>query len=265
MSAWEAGLEIYSKINVIIPERILNVCDSISAVPKIGGNEFSIFLKIAKREGANIYLSEEFVIPPQRVTPGSINYGRDPEGAWDVVIHRHPVGMHTFSSTDMEYINQNFKVSILYTPQAKFVKALVNVPFKGLGAVVDPEVESDEEMLQVDAGIFVARQAINVDMIEVESTAVGNYYNKNYGQVNHSGNTYESKKSEWPKDTKTTSTGEWDVDEGDSSSKTTTLTKEEELMTFEELEKKIDSEINPKLDELKNLIKSKSEKEVTTK
>lgn len=247
MSEWEAGLKIYNRINVVIPERILNACDAIASAPKIGGNEFSIFLKIDRKEGNNIFLSEDFVVPPQKVTSTSINYGRDPEGAWQVVIHRHPAGMHTFSGTDMEYINQNFKISILYTPEAKFVKALVNVPYG----------EAGDEVLQIDGVPQVMRTPVDISMIEVGYQASSeNYYSRNYGST---GNYGAGAKTAWPKDTPSAPKADaWDVDEGGKD--------ENELLTFDEIEKKIDTIITPKLEELKETIKKKvADKEVKAK
>src|SRR5690606_31668268 len=46
--------------------------------------------------------------------------------AYNTVIHRHPDGINSFSSTDEEAINANFELSLLYTEAKGFVDGLFN-------------------------------------------------------------------------------------------------------------------------------------------
>jgi proteasome lid subunit RPN8/RPN11 len=109
-------------MKVIVPLKLLLVCNSI--VAKLDGEEFSIVTNIESRTSDTLTLSEEYYIPKQRVTSGSIDYLPD-DYSHSVVIHRHPNGLNTFSKTDHEYINQNFELSLLYTEEEYFVNGLI--------------------------------------------------------------------------------------------------------------------------------------------
>lgn len=123
-NSWESDLIVIEKMKVIVPLKLLLVCNSI--VSKLDGEEFSIVTKIAKRTSDTLTLSDEYYIPRQRVTSGSIEYLPD-EYSHSVVIHRHPNGLNTFSKTDHEFINQNFELSLLYTAEEYFVNGLFNL------------------------------------------------------------------------------------------------------------------------------------------
>lgn len=123
--AWGGDTTFVTDIVVHIPMRLQLVCNHIAN--KVGNNEFSFFTKIAKREGNNIYLSDEFHIPDQIVSSVSIDYGKDPDAFVDTVIHRHPNGMNRFSGVDENYINANFKCSLLYTKSEGFVHGCYNL------------------------------------------------------------------------------------------------------------------------------------------
>ena len=122
-TSWESDLKVIERMRVIIPLRLLLVCNSIAA--KLDGEEFSIVTNISKRSTDTIILSEDYYIPKQRVTAGSIDYLPD-HYVHNVVVHRHPNGLNTFSRTDQDFINQNFELSLLYTAEEYFVNGVYN-------------------------------------------------------------------------------------------------------------------------------------------
>lgn len=122
---WVEESTITRKMNVHIPLKLQLVCNNIAK--RVGGNEFSIYCRIDRKEGNNIYLSDFYVIPEQTVSPASIDYGKDPDTKVDTVIHRHPDGLNSFSGTDESYINRNFECSILYTKAGGFVYGIYNM------------------------------------------------------------------------------------------------------------------------------------------
>jgi hypothetical protein len=121
---WESGIKILKRMQVIIPLKLLLVCNQIAE--KVREDEFSIVTNIAEKDDIEMTLSEEFYIPKQIVSHSSIEYQPD-EYKFNCVIHRHPDGFNSFSSTDQNYINQNFELSILYTKRDGFVAGLYNL------------------------------------------------------------------------------------------------------------------------------------------
>ena len=126
-STWESDLKIIDKIKVIVPLKILLVCNSI--VAKLDGEEFSIVTNIQSKTSDTITLSDDYYIPKQKVTAGSIEYLPD-EYSHTVVIHRHPDNLNNFSRTDNEFINQNFELSLLYTEKEYFVNGIFNLKYE---------------------------------------------------------------------------------------------------------------------------------------
>jgi len=121
--AWESGIKILKRMQVVIPLKLLLVCNQIAE--KVD-DEFSIVSNIAEINDIEITLSEEFYIPKQIVSHSNIEYQPD-EYKFNTVIHRHPDGCNSFSSTDQNYINQNFELSILYTKRDGFVAGQYNL------------------------------------------------------------------------------------------------------------------------------------------
>lgn len=153
-NGWDSGLEIIRNVEVVVPLKLLLVCDKIAS--KMNGDEFSIVTKIDQKLRNTIYLSEEYYIPKQTVSAARIEYEPDEYNGFDVVIHRHPSGCNSFSGTDMEYINQNFKLSLLYTRQDRFVKGLYNLKI------------SDTEVVQLPVGITVDYGSVEVDISNIK-------------------------------------------------------------------------------------------------
>jgi hypothetical protein len=141
--AWESGLKILKKMQVVIPLKLLLVCNQIA--DKIE-DEFSIVTNIFEKDDIELTLSEEFYIPKQEVNSSYINYHPD-EYKFNTVIHRHPDNCNSFSSTDQNYINQNFELSILYTKRDGFIAGQYNLKHEN-GYLIQLPVE-----IFVDYGI----------------------------------------------------------------------------------------------------------------
>lgn len=150
--AWESGIKVLQGIDVIIPVKLLLVCNHIS--DKLREDEFSILTSIAERDDNTLTLSKGFYIPKQRVTHTSIDYLPD-QYSFNTVIHRHPDGMNTFSSTDREYINQNFELSILYTKAEGFVHGVFNL-------------KHEDSLIQLPIAIYIDYGLRNIDLSNIE-------------------------------------------------------------------------------------------------
>ena len=150
--AWESGIKVLHGIDVIIPVKLLLVCNHIS--DKVREDEFSILTSISERDESTLTLSKGFYIPKQRVTQHSIDYLPD-QYSFNTVIHRHPDGMNTFSSTDREYINQNFELSILYTKAEGFVHGVFNL-------------KHDDYLIQLPIAIYIDYGLRNIDLSNIE-------------------------------------------------------------------------------------------------
>ena len=150
--AWESGIKVLHGIDVIIPVTLLLVCNHIS--DKVREDEFSILTSISERDESTLTLSKGFYIPKQRVTQHSIDYLPD-QYSFNTVIHRHPDGMNTFSSTDREYINQNFELSILYTKSEGFVHGVFNL-------------KHDDYLIQLPIAIYIDYGLRNIDLSNIE-------------------------------------------------------------------------------------------------
>ena len=122
--SWEAELKIISKMQVIIPVKLLLICNQIAG--KVNGNEFSIVTDIKEKEASKLVLADNFYVPKQKVSSGHIDYLPDVY-SHKVCIHRHPDGYDSFSGTDREFINQNFEMSLLFTKSDGFVNGIYNL------------------------------------------------------------------------------------------------------------------------------------------
>lgn len=150
--AWDSGIKVLQGVDVIIPVKLLLVCNHIS--DKLRDEEFSILTSISERDDDTITLSKGFYIPKQRVTHTSIDYLPD-QYRYNTVIHRHPDGMNTFSSTDREFINQNFELSILYTKADGFVNGVFNL-------------KHDDYLIQLPIAIYIDYGLRNIDLSNIE-------------------------------------------------------------------------------------------------
>lgn len=145
--AWESGIKILDKMDVIIPAKLLFVCDKIAG--KVHSDEFSIVTNIKEKDDNTLILCEEYYIPKQKVASTSIEYLPD-EYNFNTVIHRHPNGMNSFSSTDRNYVNQNFELSILYTREDGFVNGVFNLKLDNYLVQIPVEIYIDYGLEEID-------------------------------------------------------------------------------------------------------------------
>lgn len=174
--AWESGIQVLKSVKVYIPIELLYVCNNIAG--KMNGNEFSILTTIERKEGLDIYLSSSYYVPLQEVAITEIDYLPD-EGAhnYNVVIHRHPNGMNTFSSVDKEYINQNFELSLLYTLSSGFVNGVYNIKHQGFIIPIDIEPKLIYNIEDVDIS-KISKKAFTVPTRYVPSEDRDSSYNR---------------------------------------------------------------------------------------
>lgn len=152
--AWDSGIKVLNSVDIVIPVKLLHICNSIA--DKVRGDEFSILTNILDRDNNTITLSDEFYIPKQKVSSTSIDYLPDTEAIlYNTVIHRHPNGMNSFSSTDKNYINQNFELSILYTKSDGFVNGIFNL-------------RHDDYLIQIPVEIYLDNGIESIDIKNIE-------------------------------------------------------------------------------------------------
>jgi len=156
VEAWESGIKILKCMQVVIPLKLLLICNQIA--DKVEGDEFSIVTNIQEKDDINIKLSDEFYIPKQQVSHSNIEYLPD-DYKFNCVIHRHPDGCDSFSSTDQEYINQNFELSILYTKRDGFVNGLYNLRHES------------GYLIQIPVDIFVDYNIDEIDISNIQKPA----------------------------------------------------------------------------------------------
>ncbi|MFZ4589711.1 MAG: hypothetical protein ACOYN6_01840 [Ignavibacteria bacterium] len=145
--AWESGIKVLDKVDVIISAKLLFICDKVASM--VHNDEFSIVTKIKEKDDATLILSEEYYIPKQKVANTSIEYLPD-QYSFNTVIHRHPNGMNNFSSTDRNYINQNFELSILYTREDGFVNGVYNLKLEHYLVQIPVEIYIDYGLEEID-------------------------------------------------------------------------------------------------------------------
>lgn len=144
--AWESGIKILESLKVIIPLKLLLICNQIA--DRLTGEEFSILVNLTEKDNI-IRLSEEFYIPQQVVSSTSIDYIPE-DYNFNTVIHRHPDGLNSFSSTDKNFINQNFKLSVLYTRRDGFVGGVYNLKHSESIIQLPIEISVDTGLEQIE-------------------------------------------------------------------------------------------------------------------
>jgi hypothetical protein len=146
LSLINTGLIITDKANIIIPASVGRTMLAILGLLENQGLEYGLYLKGAwDPKTLTVTIEEDtFFLPQQTVTSSTIEFSEEPPAVeWNVVIHRHPSGVNSFSGTDKNSINMEFLASIIFMPPWGFPDAIVNIPFA-------PGVK-----LQVDARITV--------------------------------------------------------------------------------------------------------------
>lgn len=124
---WDNG-GLYREIIIHIPVSVESIFRTLDN--KLS-TEWMVFLKIEKIEGNSIYLSEEVYIPKQRVQHSHVEAVEQPPSEFAVVVHKHPSGVKTFSSTDYENINSNNVVSLLWC-DGKVTDAVIQGEVQGI-------------------------------------------------------------------------------------------------------------------------------------
>ena len=182
--AWESGIKILKQMEVIVPLKLLLICNQIAGKVK-DESEFSIVTNIAERDDETLFLSEEFYIPKQIVAHASIDYLPDEkDSGFKVVIHRHPNGMDSFSGTDQTFINQNFELSLLYTKKDGIIHGIYNLRYNdfliqipctiiidyGLEEVDISNIKYPEPLMIIDKPKNLkSRRSINLNSLEAPS------------------------------------------------------------------------------------------------
>lgn len=147
-----AASQVLNNVIAYVPYKILGAMKQLERMVSHSGLEYGLYLKGKYADGI-LEVSEEFMIPEQIVTAGTIDFIEDDHGEFNGVIHRHPMNLKVFSGTDRESINQNYEFSLLYT-QGDIVTGIVNLELAdGFGRVqltcevhVEyPEVELDQD------------------------------------------------------------------------------------------------------------------------
>lgn len=154
-TVWESPSAIPKKSHdCTIPKSITDVMLSLNLLfPNL---EYSIYTHIDWNEDEQIFeLDTDYYIPKQEVTAVHIDYEEENiDERWNCVIHKHPKGIKTFSSTDDTFINSNFFASLLWESE-RFVDGIVNlkteygriqIPLNGI--MHDPFEYMDQTLLK---------------------------------------------------------------------------------------------------------------------
>ncbi len=176
-AGWESGIKILDAVKVIIPLKLLLVCNQIA--DRLSGEEFSILVNLTEKDKV-IRLSEEFHIPQQVVSNASIDYIPE-DYNFNTVIHRHPDGMNSFSSTDKNFINQNFKLSILYTHKEGFVHGVYNLKHDNYLVQLPIEISVDMGLDLIDIQNIQTVRASRKEIEIEDDRLIGN--GRAYGSI----------------------------------------------------------------------------------
>jgi len=139
---FESGLDIVDKYRIVLPEKIDRV---IKALAGKFSTEFSILLQESDRDGANIYIEDKYYIPKQEVSGGSVDYlemeklDKMRHEGWNVIMHRHPTGVSSFSDADINSICSLYDISILFEG-GKYPIATVRHKLDGAILLIEAEV-----------------------------------------------------------------------------------------------------------------------------
>ena len=120
------SVKMIDKISCFVSDEIKKVMRGINK--KFHSDEFSIFCKSNYNSHTKVLEIEPvYYIPEQEVSGSAVEYKEDAPEGFDVVIHKHPSGVKSFSGTDENYINGNFDVSLLWLESDEFIKGQVRI------------------------------------------------------------------------------------------------------------------------------------------
>jgi len=125
-------------LKILVDQKVYNVMRAAADIA--GEDEYSILFK-GYWADTGIVVSEEYYIPKQTISGGSVDYDeplgilREQQG-FNVVLHSHPFTKNKdgwFSKDDMEYINTNFPISLLVNGLHEIIRAhvILETPQKG--------------------------------------------------------------------------------------------------------------------------------------
>jgi len=124
LKGWESGIAVIkdSDLIVAVDPRAYSIA---IYVDKKVDTEFSILFKGMWYKSVFV-VSSEYYIPEQEVSSASVDYKEDlaikRQEGFNVVMHKHPKSITSFSSADYDSINQNFDCSLLLADK-KFTEA----------------------------------------------------------------------------------------------------------------------------------------------
>jgi hypothetical protein len=151
-SIWNSGLINIDNVVVRVSENLVKKMHYLhNEYPSI---EVGGYIKYIQKVEGNTLVFEvppEIYIPEQTCTAGSIKFEEPPPKGWGGVIHKHPPGVTSFSSTDEEFINANFDLSLLYEPQHGITDGMVRLTLKeDMKLRVKPKIEIKTETVQFE-------------------------------------------------------------------------------------------------------------------
>ncbi len=137
-NAWESDLTVIPEKDMKISVDI-EVLGILSHISKKINTEFSVLFK-SKVSNNYIMIIPEYYIPEQEVSSASVDYIEDlsikrKEG-FNVVVHKHPNSITSFSGDDYKYINSHFPVSLLFC-NGKITAATILVSFENSKIIID--------------------------------------------------------------------------------------------------------------------------------
>jgi len=118
---------IEKKFTLEVPIDLLVLLKTLAS-KKANNNEFALVMK-AKRHGMVFKINYNSIyLPKQTVSSGAVTIEDDLVfGNYNCIVHRHPTGVRSFSTTDDTNLNRFFEISFLYIPPFDLPKAIVNI------------------------------------------------------------------------------------------------------------------------------------------
>ena len=172
-----------AKKKIWIDMYVYILCKKLSE--KMGSKEWLIYAKA--EEIGDIIIVREPTIPKQKVSTSSVEV-KEPANGYNAVIHsHHDMGLHSFSGTDDSYINSNNMVSILWTNDKGFTKAVAKIKLPcGHDGIVEAEIQgllwdrtSIKELEEK------AKEQIEAEGGNIEEETYSYYYGPYYGRKNY--------------------------------------------------------------------------------
>ena len=161
--SWSSGITVVKPddLKVVVDLDVVRILRAIEEKAP-SGCEFSVLFK-GRMKNKTFYVSgSEYVIPKQTVSGASVDFEEnlDPyiSDGFNVVVHKHPSGLKSFSSSDEKTINSNFDCSLLW---------------------VDGEIALACLRLKINADLYLKLEVdVEIDMGKVEVSGVENIKEK---------------------------------------------------------------------------------------